>query len=590
MNKNMKTNMFLHLLLAGCLLTACTKEEGYTGFVDPDAGKNAEISLSTDKAAYAPGETVTFTASQMPEGAIYIRYRHLDENLGEQAAAGTTWTWTAPDNDFTGYLVEVYQKSSEGETTLATIGVDVSSDWTRFPRYGFLSSFGDIPQSGIEGVIDNLNRHHINGVQFQDWHYKHHWPLGGTRENPLESYLDIASRTTKLSTLKAYIEKIHSCGMKAIFYNLCFGALDDAAQDGVNERWYIFSDNNHTNKDVHALGAPFKSSIYLLDPANTEWQEYIGERNDDVYAVLDFDGYQIDQLGNRGTRYDYDGNQVDLPAGYASFINAMKTLHPQKRLVMNAVSGYGAKQIAGSGKVDFCYNEMWNSEDQFTDLRSTIEANDSYSGGTLKTVFAAYMNYDLANNIGTFNTPGVLLTNAVIFALGGSHLELGEHMLCKEYFPNSNLGMSEELQEAMVAYYDFLVAYQNLLRDGGSLNEVTVTSADGKLNFAPWAPSLGNVVTLGRKVGTRQVVHLLNFSQANSLSWRDLNGTMPEPQLVESVAVDMTTADPVERVWLASPDIDGGAVRELPFENTATGVRITIPSIQYWDMIVLEQD
>ena len=590
MNKNMKTNMFLHLLLAGCLLTACTKEEGYTGFVDPDAGKNAEISLSTDKAAYAPGETVTFTASQMPEGAIYIRYRHLDENLGEQAAAGTTWTWTAPDNDFTGYLVEVYQKSSEGETTLATIGVDVSSDWTRFPRYGFLSSFGDIPQSGIEGVIDNLNRHHINGVQFQDWHYKHHWPLGGTRENPLESYLDIASRTTKLSTLKAYIEKIHSCGMKAIFYNLCFGALDDAAQDGVNERWYIFSDNNHTNKDVHALGAPFKSSIYLLDPANTEWQEYIGERNDDVYAVLDFDGYQIDQLGNRGTRYDYDGNQVDLPAGYASFINAMKTLHPQKRLVMNAVSGYGAEQIAGSGKVDFCYNEMWNSEDQFTDLRSTIEANDSYSGGTLKTVFAAYMNYDLANNIGTFNTPGVLLTNAVIFALGGSHLELGEHMLCKEYFPNSNLGMSEELQEAMVAYYDFLVAYQNLLRDGGSLNEVNVTSADGKLNFAPWAPSLGNVVTLGRKVGTRQVVHLLNFSQANSLSWRDLNGTMPEPQLVESVAVDITTADPVERVWMASPDIDGGAVRELPFENTATGVRITIPSIKYWDMIVLEQD
>ena len=61
------------------------------------------------------------------------------------------------------------------------------------------------------------------------------------------------------------------------------------------------------------------------------------------------------------------------------------------------------------------------------------------------------MNYDLANNMGTFNTPGVLLTNAVIFALGGSHLELGEHMLCKEYFPNSNLGMSSELQEAMVA-------------------------------------------------------------------------------------------------------------------------------------------
>ena len=70
----------------------------------------------------------------------------------------------------------------------------------------------------------------------------------------------------------------------------------------------------------------------------------------------------------------------------------MKSLHPQKRLVMNAVSGYGAEQIVGTGQVDFCYNEMWGSEDQFTDLRATIEANDTYSNGTPKSVFGAYMN------------------------------------------------------------------------------------------------------------------------------------------------------------------------------------------------------
>ena len=49
------------------------------------------------------------------------------------------------------------------------------------------------------------------------------------------------------------------------------------------------------------------------------------------------------------------------------------------------------------------------------------------------------MNYNKADNRGEFNTPGVLLTDAVMFALGGSHLELGgDHMLCKEYFPNEN--------------------------------------------------------------------------------------------------------------------------------------------------------
>ena len=65
----------------------------------------------------------------------------------------------------------------------------------------------------------------------------------------------------------------------------------------------------------------------------------------------------------------------------------------------------------------------------------------------MNTVFAAYMNYNKADNRGEFNTPGILLTDAVMFALGGSHLELGgDHMLCKEYFPNENLTMSEEAE------------------------------------------------------------------------------------------------------------------------------------------------
>ncbi len=78
------------------------------------------------------------------------------------------------------------------------------------------------------------------------------------------------------------------------------------------------------------------------------------------------------------------------------------------------------------------------------------------------------MDYNLASSKGYFNTPGVLLTDAVIFSFGGAHLEMGDHMLCKEYFPNSNLQMKPELQAAIVHYYDFLTAYQNLLRDGGA--------------------------------------------------------------------------------------------------------------------------
>ena len=100
------------------------------------------VSLSTDKACYKPGETVTFTATGTIPADAKVRYRNGSEVVDEQAAGGQTWTWTAPDADFTGYLVDVYRTAGDGsETVLGTIGVDVSSDWTRFPRYGFVATF-----------------------------------------------------------------------------------------------------------------------------------------------------------------------------------------------------------------------------------------------------------------------------------------------------------------------------------------------------------------------------------------------------------------------------------------------------------------
>ena len=176
----------------------------------------------------------------------------------------------------------------------------------------------------------------------------------------------------------------------------------------------------------------------LTNPANTEWQQYLADRNEDVYASFDFDGYHIDQVGDRGTVYDYSGQAVNLPRGFNSFITAMKQRHPQKRLVMNAVASYGASQIAQTGQVDFLYNELWDSESRFEDLLTVRQANSAYSNNKLQTVFAAYMNYNKSSQKGTFNTPGVLLTDATMFAIGGSNLELGDgHMLCHEYFPNS---------------------------------------------------------------------------------------------------------------------------------------------------------
>ncbi len=551
------------------------------------------VDLSTDKAVYNPGETVHFTASQVLSGTK-VRYRHGAEVIAEVDAAAQ-WDWVTPTTDFTGYMVELYKPTTAGEDMIyGTIAVDVSSDWTRFPRYGFVATFDDskLPEGVIESEMEYLNRCHINGVQFQDWHWKHHWPLGGTREAPLDVYTDIANRTVHRSVVERYIAVQHAYGMKSIFYNLCFGVLNDAAADGVKAQWGLFKDTNHNDQDGHFLPSSWKSDIYLVDPANDEWLAYLGERNDDVYAVLDFDGYQIDQLGYRGDRYDYHGVKVNLPQAYGKFIAYMKNLHPGKRLVMNSVGSYGAQNIASSGCVDFCYNEMWDQEAEFKSLHDVIRANDTYSNHSLRTVFAAYMNYGKSGSKGEFNTPGVLLTDAVMFALGGSHLELGDHMLGSEYFPNNNLSMPQELRTGIIRYYDFMTAYENLLRGTDTSSEVataiTCTDPSLKLTFSAWPPKQGNIVTYSRNVGNSRVINLLNFRNVDDMSWRDYNGDRRAPALALDIPVSVTVSTPVTRVWVATPDYHGGAVQELAFTLSGNTLTFTVPQLRYWTMIVIE--
>ena len=544
---------------------------------------------ATDKAVYTPGQTVTFTLSGTLPASARVRYRHGSDIIADETLAANTWTWTVPQTDYTGYMADIYTADgSAAETVYATVGIDASSDWARYPRYGFISTYDQSKTSEVIGSeLALLSRCHINGLQFYDWQNKHHWPLGGTPGHLLDTYKDIANRDISTAVVKDYIAQGHALGMKTMFYNLCYGALDDASDDGVQEQWHIYTDATHSNKDRHQLSKSWKSDIYLVDPANTEWQKYLGDRNDEVYTALDFDGFHIDQLGNRGTDYDYYGSVKNFPSAYASFIKAMKQRHPDKRLVMNAVSNYGSEKIVKTGDIDFMYTELWSGEDQFADLHDILHNNRAWAGTHLGQVYAAYMDY--GHKKPTFNAPGVLLTDAVMFALGASHLELGDgHMLSSEYFPYADIQMSDSLQTAVIAYYDFLTAYQNLLRDPATETTADIATSKSGVTLNAWPPRLKTVTTLARQTDNRLVVHLLNFSQANSLSWRDMDGTQPEPAAVSDMPLRLR-AKGVKKLWVASPDRIGGAPETLTFRQEGEYVVFTVPQLKYWTMIVAEQ-
>lgn len=575
----------LSIAVSACGSTGSDGESGGGGGTTPP---NTEpVTVATDQASYQPGEAVTFSLNREADAGTIVRYKHLGKVIDETSVSGSSWQWTTPSADFKGYMAEIYRQDNGSDQLLATVGIDVSSEWTRFPRYGFLTDYSKLGSARMDEVLDNLNRHHINGLQFYDWQYKHHRMLAGTVNNPDSVWTNIANQDVYFSTVSGYIQKAHERNMKAMFYNLIYGALEDAGSDGVSGQWYLFTNQNHSNRDMHSLPSPmFKSNIYLLDPSNTDWQQYLAGENGKVYEALGFDGFHMDQLGNRGARYDYDGNPVQLDQTYGPFIDVMKQSAPGKYHVFNAVNQYGQSGIAQASS-DFLYTEVWGPNDAYADLARIIRDNNSFSDGMKNTVLAAYMDYDKADSEGYFNTPGVLLTDAVIFAFGGSHLELGEHMLGKEYFPNDNLAMKKDLQEALVNYYDFLVAYENLLRDGGSFNDPGVTTL-GQVSLGPWPPQQGKVAVVGRQVDGRQVIHLLNFSDATSMNWRDNNGTQAYPFEQKDIPLSFNSDKTVARVWVATPDQNDGASQELDFSQNGSKVSFTLPSLKYWSMIVVE--
>lgn len=559
-----------------------------------------EVYLSTDKAAYIPGEEVKIKLNKMVEGNATIRYRHLNQVIEETPLTSNEWSWNPPTNDYKGYMVDIYTIENGVEVIKGSIAIDVSSDPKMFPRNGFLSEYGKMSESEINKVMDNLNRYHINYVQYQDWHYKHHMPLAGSVSAPMQVWKDIINRDCYRTTVDGYIKAGHERNMKSLFYNLAYGALSDAEEDGVSEEWYMFKDGNHGTIDAHILGSPFKSSIYLTNPGNDGWIDYIGQKTSDVYDVYDFDGYQIDQLGGRGTLYDYRGDVIDYESGFTKFIKAMKNKEPEKRLVMNAVGGFGGQKIADSESTDFFYVEVWDkpTDRGFEVISNTITGQDNLNkNGGRKTILAAYMNYDFGK-IGRsyFNTPGVLMANAAIHAWGGAHLELGEHMLCNEYFPNSNLTMNGELKKSMITFYDFITAYENLLRDGGNAwTRVGAVSLTGEINFNQWPPQKGNVATVGKNLadGKTSVVHLLNYTNAIHLDWCDTNADQQEQDLIENKEIEFSIdgrSGTIKSVWCASPDFDFGVARTLEFTQNSDKIKLTLPALKYWTMIVVEYE
>jgi len=548
------------------------------------------MELKSDKARYNPSEPVTLTIDLDPSRKITqtqtlkVVFKHLENQVDEQTMELSSGQdhleiqWLSPSEDFKGYLIEVSLIEKSTILDQRNIAVDVSSSWARFPRYGYLADFSQKTPSEINTIVDHLNRYHLNGFLFYDWQAQHDQPLPLDPVGEDGFWLNIANEKVYFSTVKGYIEALHQRNMMASNYNLVYGAYEAYAL--AHPEQGLYKDTKQTTQDKHDLPESWASDLYLINPDDLAWQDHYIQMENAVLSQLSFDVMHLDTLGSRGTLYSASGSFVDVPLAFTHFIQNVKTKLNQEFL-FNFVNEYGKFQVASSDLVSFAYSELW--PDQYPTYASLNGAIRKDTQLGLASVLALYMNYPVKS--GNFNTPAVLLTEAVVLASGGDRLSLGDlGMLSSEYYPNDKLKMSEDLKRKMTDYADFMVAYENVLRDDliESSDIATLTGIKSGNTLTP-----KSIWLYSKENSQYKTVHLINLMSRSDLLWRDDRGTVEEPIIQTNLKLQIPSAMPVKALYAASPDSHGGSLQALDFTYDQGVINVTVDRLEVWTMILI---
>ena len=142
------------------------------------------VDFYPSQGSFSPGETIRLLIELENSVSEDLTLRILIQHLSEQVilleqhlhlAPGehtVQMQWTPPARP-AGYSARL-EILSENDSSIshATTAFDVLSNWTDFPRYGFLTDFS-AARADPETTLKKLTRFHINGLQFYDWQYRH---------------------------------------------------------------------------------------------------------------------------------------------------------------------------------------------------------------------------------------------------------------------------------------------------------------------------------------------------------------------------------------------------------------------------------
>lgn len=484
------------------------------------------------RAFYHPSELMEIPVSGRFQATIW----HLADKVAAIEGEDVL-RWMPPAIAHRGYRVRIQTESGEQWTAF-----DVLNRWTDMPRYGYLFDFSPERTSFN---LDWLLAHHVNGLQFYDWQYRH-----DTLLPPAVHYEDPLGRKLSLDTVRALIDAAHTRGMAAMPYTAVYAASPAFA--AAHPGWGLYD----AASTLYDFADGF---LKIMNPASL-WREHFVRQCQNALAALPFDGIHVDQYGEPRAGFDVQGQPVDLPQAIAGTLEALHTAIPQgAALVFNLVHNWPLETIRKS-PVDFLYCELWPPHIRLGDLAEMTTLNWASSDGC-PPVVAAYVN--------PIHEHTVKLVQSVIAASGGYHIAHGEDglYLSDPYFPKSERP-SSALACHLKRIADFAVAYEELLAFAQPASASAVVEDDLWL--------------IARSAPNRLVLNLLNA--APQMCWNEPLQPLP---VQKDVPVITAVEQPVAGVWWASPDTDAPP-QPLDFRNENGSLHFALPRVETWSLVAIE--
>ncbi|MFW5942056.1 MAG: glycoside hydrolase family 66 protein [Chloroflexota bacterium] len=573
------------LLLGGCQITIVNDGEENRNKMTPTTIEQLTIEeVTLDRATYRPGQTVTVTAhihgefSEPTSAHMRATLNHLNRGVDDVTEAVTltggdqtfSLTLTPPPTAPRGYGLDLVLQTADGSTLARhTTAFDVLNHWTEAPRYGFLSDFAPGRDDAAD-TMRTLARYHINALQFYDWMYRHEQLLPDE-----EPYLDPLDRRLSLDTVEALVDAAHAQNIAAMPYTAVYAASIPFYEE--HPDWALFE----ANGDVHYFGENFL--VYMDPRPGSPWTRHLLQQFESVLRETDFDGIHLDQYGAPKEAYDAQGQRFDLADPLAQLIDATQDVVQRHRddgaVAFNAVTNWPIEAVAPAAQ-DIVYIEVWDPYVWFEDLHTLIVQAQELSQGK-PVVLAAYIDPAWEHN--------VRLMDAIIFASGGGHIELGEQaaVLADPYFPKHR-PMSPVLAEAVRRLYDFAVRYQDVI-GARTQNATPAYTRRITVDSASTNPSQrkNKVWPIVREGQDFTAISLINLRDVEQVRWDQEVPAAPAPLESTTLRLQEVNRD-VAVVWLATPDDNDIAPQPLAHELQDGTLTFTMPSLAYWNLIVIE--